>query len=200
MKAIFRVLIGLLAVSLSLVFVGPAASARTVAVPTGAASGVFLTASAVPAIGTWPVLRQGAGNSAVTVRSLQYLLNAHGAGLAVDGIFGARTNSAVRNYQASHGLVVDGIVGPQTWSSALVTVRRGSVGPAVKAFQDQMNARNIAAGGTAYLTVDGVFGAKTEAAVYRFQNRLADFWDIAVDGIVGPQTWQPVISNVAPRG
>ena len=201
MNAIFRVLIGLLAVSLSLVFVGPAASARTVAVPTAVAtSAATLTASAAPAVGTWPVLRQGASNSAVTVRSLQYLLNAHGAGLAVDGIFGARTNSAVRNHQASHGLVVDGIVGPHTWSSVLVTVRRGSVGPAVKAFQDQMNARAIAAGGTAYLAVDGVFGAKTEAAVYYIQNRLADYWGIAVDGIVGPQTWQPVISNVLPRG
>lgn len=201
MKAIFRVLIGLLAVSLSLVFVGSAASARTAAVPTAVAtSAAHLTASAVPAVGTWPVVRQGASNSAVTVRSLQYLLNAHGAGLTVDGIFGARTNSAVRNYQAGHGLVVDGIVGPQTWSSVLVTVRRGSAGPAVKAFQDQMNARNIAAGGTAYLAVDGIFGAKTEAAVYYIQNRLADYWGIAVDGIVGPQTWQPVISNVLPRG
>src|SRR5689334_13790592 len=104
MKAIFRVLIGLLAVSLSLVFVGPAASARTAAVPTGIAASVAApSASAVPAIGTWPVLRQGSSNSAVTVRSLQYLLNAHGAGLAVDGVFGARTNSAVRNYQAGHG-------------------------------------------------------------------------------------------------
>jgi len=201
MKAIFRVLIGLLAASLSLVFVGPAASARTVVVPTAVAtSAATLTASAVPAVGTWPVVRQGAANAAVTVRSLQYLLNAHGAGLAVDGIFGARTNSAVRSFQASHGLVVDGIVGPQTWSSVLVTVRRGSVGPAVKAFQDQMNARNIAAGGTAYLAVDGVFGAKTETAAYYFQNRLADYWGIAVDGIVGPQTWQPLISNVLPRG
>ena len=44
MKAIFRVLIGLLAVSLSLVFVGPAASARTVALPARAATGVSLTA------------------------------------------------------------------------------------------------------------------------------------------------------------
>ena len=200
MKAIFRVLIGLLAVSLSLVFVGPAASARTVAVPARAATSAFLTASAVPAVGTWPVLRQGAANSAVTVRSLQYLLNAHGAGLTVDGISGARTNSAVRSFQASHGLVVDGIVGPQTWSSVLVTVRRGSVGPAVKAFQDQMNARSIAAGGSAYLAVDGLFGAKTEAAAYYIQNRLADYWGIAVDGIVGPQTWQPLISNVLPRG
>jgi len=200
MKAIFRVLIGLLAVSLSLVFVGPAASARTVALPARAATGVSLTASAVPAVGTWPVLRQGAANSAVTVRSLQYLLNAHGAGLAVDGIFGAGTNSAVRSFQASHGLVVDGIVGSRTWSSVLVTVRRGSVGPAVKAFQDQLNARSIAAGGSAYLAVDGLFGAKTEAAAYYIQNRLADYWGIAVDGIVGPQTWQPLISNVLPRG
>ena len=201
MKAIFRVLIGLLAVSLSLVFVGPAASARTAAVPAAVATTTpAVAASAVPAVGTWPVSWQGASNSAVTVRSLQYLLNAHGADLAVDGIFGARTNSAVRNYQAGHWLVVDGIVGPQTWSSVLVTVHRGSVGPAVKAFQDQMNARNIAAGGTANLAVDGVFGAKTEAAVYYFQNRLADYWGTAVDGIVGPQTWQPVISNVLPRG
>jgi peptidoglycan hydrolase-like protein with peptidoglycan-binding domain len=154
----------------------------------------------VPAVGTWPVLQQGAANSAVTVRSLQYLLDAHGAGLTVDGIFGPRTNVAVRNYQAGHGLVVDGIVGPHTWSSLLVTVHRGSVGPAVKAFQDQMNSRSIAAGGSAYLAVDGVFGPKTEAATYYIQNRLADYWGIAVDGIVGPQTWQPIISGVLPRG
>ena len=47
----------------------------------------------------------------VTVRSLQYLLNAHGAGLAVDGLFGARTDVAVRAFQRAHGLVVDGVVG-----------------------------------------------------------------------------------------
>jgi hypothetical protein len=199
MKTVFRVLIALLAVALSLVAGGPAAYARTV-VPTSAATSAALTVSGVPSVGTWPVLRQGADNSAVTVRSLQYLLNAHGAGLTVDGIFGARTNSAVRTFQAGHGLVVDGIVGPRSWSSLLVTVRRGSVGSAVKAFQDQMNARNIAAGGVAYLAVDGVFGAKTEAAAYYIQNRLADYWGIAVDGIVGPQTWQPLISNVLPRG
>ena len=147
------------------------------------------------------MLQQGSANAAVAVRSLQYLLDAHGAGLTVDGIFGPRTNSAVRNYQAaSHRLVVDGIVGPQTWSSLLVTVRRGSVGPAVKAVQDQLNARAIAAGGAAYLAVDGIFGARTESAVYYIQNRFADYWGIAVDGIVGPQTWRPLISNVLPRG
>lgn len=199
MKTIFRVLVALLVVAISLVAVGPAASARTEVLPSGAAN-ASMAASVIPSVGTWPVLRQGTDNSPVTVRSLQYLLNAHGAGLTVDGIFGAKTNSAVRNYQASHGLVVDGIVGSRTWSSLLVTVRRGSVGSAVKAFQDQMNARSIAAGGVAYLAVDGVFGAKTEAAALYIQNRLADYWGIAVDGIVGPQTWQPLISNVLPRG
>ena len=63
-----------------------------------------------------------------------------------------------------------------------------------------MNVRSIAAGGAAYLAVDGIFGARTEAAVYYTQNRLADYWGIAVDGIVGPQTWQPLISSVLPRG
>ena len=199
MKTVIRMLIVLLTVALTLTTVCPASSAQTGGL-SATATGAALTASAAPTVGTWPVLRQGANNSAVTVRSLQYLLNAHGAGVTVDGIFGPRTNSAVRNYQASHGLVVDGIVGPRTWSSLLVTVRRGSVGPAVKAFQDQMNARSIAAGGAAYLAVDGVFGAKTEAAAFYIQNRLADYWGIAVDGIVGPQTWQPLISNVLPRG
>ena len=35
----------------------------------------------------------------------------------LDGIFGARTEEAVRNYQRSRGLGVDGIVGCNTWRS-----------------------------------------------------------------------------------
>ena len=40
-----------------------------------------------------------------------------GYNLAVDGIFGAKTQSAVRNYQQKNGLSVDGIVGVNTWGS-----------------------------------------------------------------------------------
>src|ERR687894_293782 len=38
-------------------------------------------------------------------------------GVSADGVFGAETDTAVRQYQARNGLEVDGIVGPVTWSS-----------------------------------------------------------------------------------
>jgi hypothetical protein len=49
------------------------------------------------------------------VRSLQVALNALGfAAGAVDGIFGAFAERAVRDFQANTGIAVDGIVGPDT--------------------------------------------------------------------------------------
>lgn len=38
-------------------------------------------------------------------------------GALADGIFGPKTEAAVKTYQFSHGLVSDGIVGPKTWSA-----------------------------------------------------------------------------------
>lgn len=48
------------------------------------------------------------------VRWIQYQLNSKGYKLAVDGIWGAKTEEAVRAFQADHGLDVDGIVGKLT--------------------------------------------------------------------------------------
>ena len=48
------------------------------------------------------------------VRWIQYQLNAKGYTLSVDGIWGSRTEEAVRAFQADNGLVVDGIVGRLT--------------------------------------------------------------------------------------
>jgi peptidoglycan hydrolase-like protein with peptidoglycan-binding domain len=75
-----------------------------------------------------------------------------------------------------------------------VTVRLGSTGPAVRAAQDQINFRNNKNGRT--LVVDGIFGAKTKAAVIAFQKAMsAEIRGFAVDGIVGPQTWQALVTE-----
>ena len=63
-----------------------------------------------------PILR--CGNQGKDVKYLQELLNAvNFSSLKVDGIFGVRTEAAVKEFQKKNGLVVDGIVGPQTWSA-----------------------------------------------------------------------------------
>lgn len=58
------------------------------------------------------------GSKGNDVKTLQTALNKVGNyGLTVDGIFGAKTEAAVRNYQTKKGLSVDGIVGTKTWEA-----------------------------------------------------------------------------------
>jgi peptidoglycan hydrolase-like protein with peptidoglycan-binding domain len=70
---------------------------------------------------TWPQLivevQQGSNGDAV--RAVQSQVHSRGDGanqVAVDGIFGPVTDSAVRAFQTLLGLSADGIVGPQTWN------------------------------------------------------------------------------------
>jgi peptidoglycan hydrolase-like protein with peptidoglycan-binding domain len=62
-----------------------------------------------------PTVRLGSrGNP---VRRLQKRLTLAGYDTGgVDGIFGPKTEAAVRVFQQDHGLAVDGIVGPRTWA------------------------------------------------------------------------------------
>lgn len=57
------------------------------------------------------------GSRGDDVVSLQKQLNAAGYSLAVDGIYGAATAAAVRDYQSRNALTVDGVAGPQTMNS-----------------------------------------------------------------------------------
>ncbi len=59
----------------------------------------------------------------------------------------------------------------------------GSTGLPVRRLQSRMSAVGFDTGG-----VDGRFGPKTEAAVRKLQQ---DF-NLTVDGVVGPQTWNVV--------
>ncbi|MEA4964867.1 MAG: peptidoglycan-binding domain-containing protein [Oscillospiraceae bacterium] len=54
------------------------------------------------------------GSSGSDVSDLQTKLNSAGYGLSVDGIYGQKTQAAVRDYQSKNNLSVDGIAGDQT--------------------------------------------------------------------------------------
>ncbi|MBW4511539.1 MAG: peptidoglycan-binding protein [Scytonematopsis contorta HA4267-MV1] len=60
------------------------------------------------------------------------------------------------------------------------TLRQGDSGAAVSELQQLLNAKGI------NITVDGIFGDLTRAAVVQFQQQNG----IVTDGIVGTQTWQ----------
>jgi hypothetical protein len=134
------------------------------------------------------IIELSRGDESPFVEILQHLLRARGFGLEVDGVFGAVTEQAVRQFQGNQGIAVDGIVGPVTWSRLFITVRRGSTGEAVKGVQVRMNLRQADP-----IAVDGDFGPLTEQAVREFQGDQG----IEIDGIVGPITWQRCVSEPA---
>ncbi len=143
----------------------------------------------------WPVVRQGANEH--PVKTLQHLLRARGSAVAVDGAFGPLTDAAVRDFQRDRQLTVDGVVGPATWSALVVTVRRGSQGDAVRGVQEEFQFRNLSGDPSKGLAVDGVFGPRTEEAVRGFQQALrTDHPSVAVDGIVGPVTWNALVAGL----
>lgn len=123
------------------------------------------------------------------VRRLQGELNAAGFACGeADGIFGARTKKALVALQKAMGLLADGVYGPRSRAAlcallqgvppaaSMPSVQRGDRGQAVCILQRRL-------GG---LTVDGVFGARTEAATRDFQRESG----LQADGIVGPKTWK----------
>ncbi|MEW2166067.1 peptidoglycan-binding protein [Streptomyces sp. NPDC007084] len=156
---------------------------------TAAPAAVRLTSSSCPA-----EIVQGQKSGCVT--ELQQLLNAHGAGLQVDGEFGANTYYAVREYQAATAIAVDGRVGPQTKSKLYAT---GGSAPAPVNLMSSSCPANIVKGNKGgcvtelqrllrhhgySIEVDGDFGAGTESTVRSFQSAHG----LSVDGQVGTNT------------
>ena len=59
----------------------------------------------------------GYGSQGSDVTELQKLLNSNGYNLQEDGIYGSKTQAAVKDYQTKNNLSVDGIVGNETWGA-----------------------------------------------------------------------------------
>ncbi|WIM98823.1 peptidoglycan-binding protein [Actinoplanes oblitus] len=118
--------------------------------------------------------------------TLQYLLQAHGHTVTVDGVFGAQTGDAVRAYQRAKGIPDNGIVCAETWQALIVDVRPGARGSAVRGVQHEFCQRR---GSTT--DPDGVYGPVTESAVRAFQSDAG----LIVDGVVGPETWRALIGG-----
>ena len=138
--------------------------------------------------------------------------------LTVDGVFGAKMAATVRAFQKQFNLTADGAVGRQTWykisyiyvsvkdlaeltsegevSSGTLSdgtwggtvLRTGSTGSAVEQLQFWLNTLAQYTSSIPSVTVDGVFGSGTAAAVRAFQRK----YGLTVDGVVGRTTWTEV--------
>ena len=139
------------------------------------------------------------GDKGDAVRNLQNLLISKGYSCGpagADGDFGQSTYNAVIKFQGDHGLSQDGIVGPNTWSvlisnrttSSQSLLSIGSKGDAVKTLQYYLISKGYSCGSAG---ADGDFGQSTYNAVIKFQGDHG----LSQDGIVGPNTWEALISG-----
>jgi peptidoglycan hydrolase-like protein with peptidoglycan-binding domain len=137
---------------------------------------------------TEPTLKKGSKGQAV--KDLQQALEALGLEVGgADGIFGQKTEDAVKAFQKLNGIDADGIVGPLTWinideaDQSEPLLKQGSKGLAVRRLQTRMQLA-----GFEIADVNGRFGPKTAAAVKALQKQAG----LSVDGVVGPKTWAVV--------
>ena len=180
-----------------------------------------------------PLRRGTTGPSVVTV---QASLNRIGQSYpaipkipTVDGIFGSRTEAAVRKFQEIFNLTPDGIVGPATWYALVriyvaVTrlaelrsqgqqfyanswattnpIEQGDTGIKVEHLQYMLSVLSAYIPEIPPVTIDGIFGNATRAAVIAAQRRFG----LPQTGIVDFATWDEIydqfsgIENTTLRG
>lgn len=180
-----------------------------------------------------PLRRGTTGPSVVTVQaSLNRISQSYPAIPkipTVDGIFGSRTEAAVRKFQEIFNLTPDGIVGPATWYALVriyvaVTrlaelrsqgqqfyanswattnpIEQGDTGIKVEHLQYMLSVLSAYIPEIPPVTIDGIFGNATRAAVIAAQHRFG----LPQTGIVDFATWDEIydqfsgIENTTLRG
>jgi len=158
-----------------------------------------------------------AGADGPEVAAIQQRLQIHGFAIGtIDGSYGSRTTSAVSDFQRAKGLNSDGIVDKSTWTalaadrvqapktfendaqiqndasvptkttSTVTILTKGSYGSKVKTLQARLEVGGYAPG-----PIDGIFGARTIAAVKSFQESQG----LKADGVVDEITWKAIGNN-----
>lgn len=166
-----------------------------------------------------PLRRGTTGPSVVTVQaSLNRIAQNYPAIPKIpnaDGIFGSRTEAAVRKFQEVFNLTPDGIVGPATWYALVriyvaVTrlaelrsegqrfyanswattdpIEQGDRGIKVEHLQYMLSVLSAYIPEIPPLTIDGIFGNATRAAVIAAQRRFG----LPQTGIVDFNTWDEI--------
>jgi len=155
-----------------------------------------------------------AGADGPEVAAIQQRLQVHGFNVGtIDGSYGSRTASAVSRFQQSEGLKADGVVDKETWtalaadptrapetvesnasiqnavpvpSKPTTALTKGSSGSKVKTLQVRLDLQGYDPG-----PIDGIFGARTAAAVKSFQ----EYKGLNADGAVDEITWKALGQN-----
>jgi len=132
-----------------------------------------------------------AGAKGESVKALQRALG----GVAVDGTYGAKTQTAVLAFQKASRLKATGVVDATVWSALEkrdypmkphygVVLRLGSTGEAVTDVQKALR-----------LTATGAYDLATVAGVKAFQKRVK----LAPTGAVATVTWRAVDADLRSR-
>ena len=103
---------------------------------------------------------------------------------------GYSSTQILRSYYGDVEIVNDAPIQGITSSYPGTPLRRGTTGPSVVTVQVMLNRISQSYPAIPKIpSVDGIFGARTEAAVRKFQ----EIFDLTVDGIVGKATWYAMV-------
>lgn len=158
------------------------------------------------------------GDRGASVKQLQFYLRFAASNysaipsVAVDGVFGAATETSVRRFQSYFGLTADGVVGRATWNKLNEvytdiannllapgqrpgtfpgTLREGSSGRAVRELQYYLYVLSFYFPSIPRIAIDGQYGPATTSAVRAYQR----LFNLTADGVVGPATWASIYSQ-----
>ena len=155
------------------------------------------------------------GDKGIAVNKIQAYLNMfQKAGYITtrvnpDGIFGPRTQGAVREIQSYLRINPDGVIGNATWDGIFDLLRRmnvmtnipvasaafhlsvGNYGIDVFKMQEYLNEFADTNPCLKKVVVDGEFGNATRMAVQQYQYLN----DLTIDGIIGKATWDDIINQ-----